>query len=104
MTLNTVTQTVDRPVTGETKPMTMAAAITDAMDLALGHDPSVVMYGEDVGNLGGVYRITTGLQKKHGIRNACSTAPSPNLALLAQPLAWQPSACAQSSSCNLVAS
>jgi pyruvate dehydrogenase E1 component beta subunit len=62
-----MTQLIERPVEGETKPMTMAAAITDALDLALGRDPSVVMYGEDVGNLGGVYRITTGLQKKHGI-------------------------------------
>jgi pyruvate/2-oxoglutarate/acetoin dehydrogenase E1 component len=50
----------------ETKQMTMAAAITDAMDIMLGLDPNVVIYGEDVGNLGGVYRITTGLQKKHG--------------------------------------
>ncbi|MFN3265549.1 MAG: alpha-ketoacid dehydrogenase subunit beta [Deinococcales bacterium] len=49
-----------------TRTMTMAAAITDAMDVMLSKDPSVVMYGEDVGNLGGVYRITTGLQKKHG--------------------------------------
>ena len=50
----------------ETKPMTMAAALTDAMDVMLERDPKVVMYGEDVGNLGGVYRITTGLQKKYG--------------------------------------
>jgi pyruvate dehydrogenase E1 component beta subunit len=50
----------------ETKQMTMAAAITDAMDIMLGLDPKVIIYGEDVGNLGGVYRITTGLQKKHG--------------------------------------
>lgn len=50
----------------ETRTMTMAGAITDAMDVMLSKDPNVVMYGEDVGNLGGVYRITTGLQKKHG--------------------------------------
>jgi pyruvate dehydrogenase E1 component beta subunit len=59
-----MTQTIDKP---ETKSMTMAAAITDALDIALERDQKVVIYGEDVGNLGGVYRITTGLQKKHGI-------------------------------------
>ena len=44
-----MTQTIDRPTEGETRPMTMAAAITDALDLALQHDPSVVMYGEEIG-------------------------------------------------------
>ena len=59
-----MTQVADK--SRETKVMTMAAAITDALDIALERDPKVIMYGEDVGNLGGVYRITTGLQKKHG--------------------------------------
>jgi pyruvate dehydrogenase E1 component beta subunit len=61
-----MTQVADKPVSGETKPMTMAAALTDAMDIALTRDEKVIMYGEDVGKLGGVYRITTGLQNKHG--------------------------------------
>jgi pyruvate dehydrogenase E1 component beta subunit len=61
-----MTQTVENP-SAATKSMTMAAAITDALDIALERDQKVVIYGEDVGNLGGVYRITTGLQKKHGI-------------------------------------
>jgi pyruvate dehydrogenase E1 component beta subunit len=57
---------MEKPVSGETKPMTMAAALTDAMNIALERDPKVVLYGEDVGRMGGVYRITTGLQAKYG--------------------------------------
>ena len=62
----TVQKQADEKVPAETRSMTMAAALTDAMDLALAHDPAVVMYGEDVGVMGGVFRITTGLQAKHG--------------------------------------
>ncbi len=61
-----MTQVMEKPVSGETKPMTMAAALTDAMNVALERDPKVVLYGEDVGRMGGVYRITTGLQAKYG--------------------------------------
>ncbi len=48
------------------KVMTMVKALTDALDIKLGDDPSVVTYGEDVGVEGGVFRVTEGLQKKHG--------------------------------------
>ncbi|MBB6097072.1 pyruvate dehydrogenase E1 component beta subunit [Deinobacterium chartae] len=62
-----MTQTAEKPAnTGDKKVMTLAAALTDAMDIALARDESVVMYGEDVGVMGGVFRITTGLQAKHG--------------------------------------
>lgn len=44
----------------------MIEAIRDAMDLKLGDDPDVVVFGEDVGYFGGVFRCTAGLQKKHG--------------------------------------
>ena len=46
--------------------MTLAKAITRALDDALTEDPKVVMMGEDIGQLGGVYRITEGLMAKHG--------------------------------------
>lgn len=64
-----MTQTVSKPTTAgrdPAKPITMAAAITEAMDLCLERDPKVVLYGEDVGVMGGVFLITTGLQAKHG--------------------------------------
>ena len=50
----------------EMKVMTIVQAVTDALDIKLSEDPMVVTYGEDVGVEGGVFRVTEGLQKKHG--------------------------------------
>ena len=44
----------------------MVNSINQAIDIKLADDPNVVVYGEDVGVEGGVFRITEGLQKKHG--------------------------------------
>ncbi len=44
--------------------MTMIEAIRDAMDVKMGMDEDVVVFGEDVGYFGGVFRCTQGLQKK----------------------------------------
>ncbi len=46
--------------------MTMIQALRSAMDLMLERDPNVVIYGEDVGYFGGVFRVTEGLQARHG--------------------------------------
>ena len=46
--------------------MNMVQAINDAIDIKLGDDPNVVVYGEDVGVEGGVFRVTRNLQKKYG--------------------------------------
>src|SRR5205807_4771178 len=46
--------------------MSMVQALNSAMDVMLGRDPDVVIFGEDVGFYGGVFRVTDGLQKKHG--------------------------------------
>jgi len=48
------------------KVMNMVQAINDALDLKLADDNGVVVYGEDVGVEGGVFRVTEGLQLKHG--------------------------------------
>ena len=48
------------------KIMNMVNAINDALDIKLSEDRSVVVYGEDVGVEGGVFRVTEGLQLKHG--------------------------------------
>ena len=45
---------------------TLAQALTDALDLALGKDETVVVMGEDVGRTGGVFRITDGLYQRYG--------------------------------------
>ncbi|MEA5045806.1 MAG: alpha-ketoacid dehydrogenase subunit beta [Petrimonas sp.] len=46
--------------------MTMVQAINNALDIKLAEDGNVVVYGEDVGVVGGVFRVTEGLQKKYG--------------------------------------
>lgn len=45
---------------------TMIQAITDAMRVELARDPNVLVFGEDVGRVGGVFRATEGLQKEFG--------------------------------------
>jgi pyruvate dehydrogenase E1 component beta subunit len=44
----------------------MAKALNDGLRKAMEADPKVVIMGEDVGKLGGVFRITDGLQKDFG--------------------------------------
>ncbi len=46
--------------------MTMAAAINAALRRAMERDPRVLLFGEDIGRLGGVFRVTDGLQKDFG--------------------------------------
>ena len=46
--------------------MNMVQAINSAMDTMLARDSAVVVFGEDVGYFGGVFRCTEGLQSKHG--------------------------------------
>ncbi|MGE5342938.1 MAG: alpha-ketoacid dehydrogenase subunit beta [Candidatus Omnitrophota bacterium] len=47
--------------------MTLVQAVNNALDIKLGDDPNVMVYGEDVGVEGGVFRVTSGLQKKYGM-------------------------------------
>lgn len=46
--------------------VSLIEAITHALDLAMGKDDTIVVYGEDVGYEGGVFRATKGLQEKYG--------------------------------------
>ncbi len=46
--------------------MTLVGAINHTLDLALARDPDVIILGEDVGLNGGVFRVTDGLQARHG--------------------------------------
>ncbi|MGX7394140.1 alpha-ketoacid dehydrogenase subunit beta [Carnobacterium mobile] len=45
---------------------TIVQAINDALDYKLKNDENTLIYGEDVGPNGGVFRVTDGLQAKHG--------------------------------------
>jgi len=55
-------------------PVTFAKALNTALADALEADPAVVMFGEDIGTLGGVFRITDGLTARFG-RNRCFDTP-----------------------------
>jgi pyruvate/2-oxoglutarate/acetoin dehydrogenase E1 component len=48
------------------EPITMAAALNAALRDALKEDDRVLVFGEDVGRMGGVFRVTDGLQELFG--------------------------------------
>src|SRR3982074_3122512 len=52
---------------------TMVEAIRDAMDISMQRDENVVVFGEDVGYFGGVFRCTQGLQQKFGASRVFDT-------------------------------
>lgn len=46
--------------------ITLIEAVTQALAYELAHDENVVIFGEDVGKNGGVFRATVGLQERFG--------------------------------------
>ena len=44
----------------------MVQALNSAIDVMLGKDDNVIVFGEDVGFFGGVFRVTEGLQQRYG--------------------------------------
>ena len=50
----------------ENKTLTLARAINEGLRRSLETDPKVLLMGEDIGALGGVFRVTDGLQKDFG--------------------------------------
>jgi len=55
------------------EPVTMAGALNAALRDALSDDPRVLVFGEDVGVSGGVFRVTDGLQAEFGARRVFDT-------------------------------
>ena len=53
--------------------LNMVEAINDALAVMLERDSNVVVFGEDVGYFGGVFRATAGLQKKFGSNRVFDT-------------------------------
>ncbi len=53
--------------------LTVLDAINAAMAHELEHDPDVVLMGEDVGQAGGIFRTSTGLQQRFGSRRVIDT-------------------------------
>ena len=52
---------------------TMSAALNRALYDALAADPRVLVFGEDVGRSGGVFRVTDGLQDEYGSHRVFDT-------------------------------
>lgn len=73
---------------------TMAKAINRALAHELKRDPRVLVFGEDVGKLGGIFRVTDGLQKRFGKKRVFDT-PSAEAAIAGSALGlalagWHP--------------
>ncbi|MGL4711475.1 MAG: alpha-ketoacid dehydrogenase subunit beta, partial [Shewanella sp.] len=54
--------------------MNMLQAVNEALSIAMQADERMVVFGEDVGHFGGVFRATSGLQEKFG-RARCFNTP-----------------------------
>src|SRR5918996_1816306 len=53
--------------------LSLAKALNDGLRAAMERDPKVIVMGEDVGKLGGVFRVTDGLQKDFGEQRVLDT-------------------------------
>ena len=53
--------------------MTMIEALNNALTLELERDERVVLFGQDIGVNGGVFRVTEHLQRKYGERRVFDT-------------------------------
>ena len=56
-----------------TSVMTYREAITAALDDALTEDPTVVFFGEDIANAGGIWKTSVGLPELHGADRVWNT-------------------------------
>jgi 2-oxoisovalerate dehydrogenase E1 component beta subunit len=68
--------TINREQTGNrpsAQTVTLAKALNSGLRAAMERDPKVIIMGEDVGKLGGVFRITDGLQKDFGEQRVLDT-------------------------------
>ena len=56
-----------------TATMSLGKALNAGLRQAMTRDPKVVLMGEDIGRLGGVFRVTEGLQRDFGDRRVIDT-------------------------------
>jgi pyruvate dehydrogenase E1 component beta subunit len=71
-----VTELIERTDTAAEPPtveLSMQQAINRALRVLLAEDPATLVFGEDVGALGGVFRVTDGLQKEFGDQRVFDT-------------------------------
>jgi len=60
-------------VKAETREISYAEAIREAMDIALESDPRVILMGEDIGVYGGAFQVTGDLVNKYGTDRVMDT-------------------------------
>lgn len=72
--MTTINPSQERDHAQTTTSMTMIEAVRSAMDVCMARDERVVVFGEDVGYFGGVFRCTQGLQGKYG-KHRCFDTP-----------------------------
>ncbi|UCF97974.1 MAG: alpha-ketoacid dehydrogenase subunit beta [Spirochaetaceae bacterium] len=53
--------------------LTIVAAVNQALKTEMALDPAVIVFGEDVGQEGGVFRATVGLQETYGVERCFDT-------------------------------
>src|ERR1700688_2691540 len=58
--------------------ITYAEGIKEALEEEMLRDPTVILYGEDVANFGGIFRITSGLKEQFGDERVFDTPISEN--------------------------
>ena len=74
-----LTKTKEQPqVDSPTKSMTMIQALRSALDVMMDRDSNVVVFGQDVGYFGGVFRVTEGLQAEFGEERVVDTPLAEN--------------------------
>ena len=61
------------PASATTSVMSYREAINAALDDALAEDPTVVFFGEDIANAGGIWKTSTGLPEKYGSARVWNT-------------------------------
>ena len=61
------------PQAAEDHTVTFTQAVREALDLELAADPDVLVMGEDVGKVGGIFRATEGLYEKYGAERVRDT-------------------------------
>lgn len=59
--------------------ITLVEAVTQALAYELKQDPSVVLFGQDIGANGGVFRATAGLQQQFGEKRVLDTPLAENM-------------------------
>ena len=69
----TITDTTTVTDTGTTTELPLVKALNAGLKKALQDDPRVLLMGEDIGPLGGVFRVTEGLQAEFGTNRVFDT-------------------------------